>query len=752
MMDFMRTRALSLPFLGLLAAGFLAAADVAPPAETPKRPVSDTYHGVNVVEDYRWLEEGAAAETKSWTDAQNARTRAFLDGLAVRKPIAAQLTALNSRSSSNYGRLISRGGRLFAFKNQPPKQQALIVSLANNADPSTERVVLDPNTRSKSGVTSVDWFVPSLDGRVLAICMSDKGSEQGTLSFFDVATGRQRPDKLERVQFPTGGGSAAFDARGEGIFYTLYPKAGERAVEDLQFYQQVYYHRFGTPQSADTYVLGKDFPRIAEAVIETSEDGSRVIVTVGNGDGGEFAHYLRLPDGNWTTISEFTDEVKAVHAGRDGQLYLLSHQGAPRGKILRLDPDTLKVGVKPNLTNVPVIIPQGDGVITEYRALATQLFLVEMLGGPSRLRVFDLNGVLQTVVPSPEVATIEGLIGIDGHADDVMFRQVTFTEPTTWYRYDPAAPESERLTATKLRAVSPVSLANIEVVREFVTSKDGTRIPLSILKQKGVALDGKNPTILYGYGGYGINMTPGFNLNRYLWLSNGGVYVIANLRGGGEFGEDWHLSGNLTKKQNVFDDFIACARHLIDRGYTSPAKLAIEGGSNGGLLMGAALTQAPELFRAVVAHVGIYDMLRVELDANGAFNVTEFGSVKDAAQFQALYAYSPYHHVKDGTKYPAVFLLAGEHDGRVNPANSRKMTARLQAATASGRPILLRVSSASGHGLGTALSERLAQQADVYAFLFDQLDMNFTAPATEPKGKLRRKKGFGVELNLKLGR
>ncbi len=746
----MRTRALSLPFLCLLTTGYLSAAEVAPPPETPKRPVQDSMQGVTITEDYRWLEDGKADEVKAWTDAQNARTRAFLDGLAVRKPIAARLGALYSKTSSNYGGLISRGGRLFAFKNQPPKQQPLIVTLATSADPRTERVVLDPNTRSKAGATSIDWFVPSLDGRTLAVCLSDKGSEQGTLFFFDVATGRQRPDRLERAQFPTGGGSAAFDARGEGVFYTRYPSAGERPPADLQFYQEVFYHRLGTPQSADTYVLGKDFPRIAETVIETSEDGSRVIVTVANGDGGEFAHYLRLSDGSWTTISEFADEIKAVHLGRDGQLYLLSRQGAPRGKILRLDPDTLKPGVKPNLTNVPVIVPQGDGVITEYRALASQLYIVEMLGGPSRLRVFDLNGALQAVVPSPDVATIDGLAGIEGHADDVLFRQVTFTEPTTWFRYDPAAPESERLTATKLRAVSPVPFADIEVVREFATSKDGTRIPLNILKAKGVALDGKNPTILYAYGGYGINMSPSFVLNRHLWLSNGGIYVIANLRGGGEFGEEWHLSGNLTKKQNVFDDFIASARHLIDRGYTSPAKLAIEGGSNGGLLMGAALTQAPELVRAVVAYVGIYDMLRVELDANGAFNVTEFGTVKDAAQFQALYAYSPYHRVNDGTKYPAVFLLAGENDGRVNPANSRKMAARLQAASASGWPILLRVSSASGHGIGTALSERIAQQADVYAFLFDQLGMNFTAPAEPKSGKKR--KGFGLELKVRLGR
>jgi prolyl oligopeptidase len=750
MMDTMRSFATLRLFAAVLFAGLAVAAPIAPPPETPKRPVTDTFHGQNVIDDYQWLEESDSPEVKAWVAAQNARTRAYLDALPARRAIAARLTMLYSKTSANYGGLISRGGRIFAFKNQPPKQQPLIVSLATNADPRTERVVIDPNLRSKTGATSIDWFVPSADGRTLAVCLSDKGSEQGSLVFIDTATGRQRADKLERVQFPTGGGSAAFDARGEGVFYTRYPGAGESSTEDRRFFQQIYYHRFGTPQSADTYVIGKDFPRIAECVLETSDDGSRIVLTVANGDGGEFMHFLRLVDGNWTKLTDFPDKVKKAHVGRDGDLYLLSQQDAPRGKILRLDPDTIQPGAKPNLANAPVVVPQSDGVIEEFRALASRLYVAELLGGPSRLRVFELNGSSPQVVPSPEIATIDGLTGVDGHADEILFRQVTYTEPTAWYRFDPAAAENERLVATKLRTVSPVSFDDIEVVREFATSKDGTRVPLNILKQKGVALDGQNPTILYGYGGYGINMTPNFVLNRHVWLSNGGIYVIANLRGGGEFGDDWHLSGNLTKKQNVFDDFIACARHLISRGYTSPAKLAIEGGSNGGLLMGAALTQAPTLFRAVVSHVGIYDMLRVELDANGAFNVTEFGTVKDKAQFQALYAYSPYHQVKDGEKYPAVLLLAGEHDGRVNPANSRKMAARLQAATASELPVLLRVSTASGHGIGTALNERIAQQADVYAFLFDQLGMSFTAPP-EPKGKARRKKGFGIEFNLKLG-
>jgi prolyl oligopeptidase len=258
-------------------------------------------------------------------------------------------------------------------------------------------------------------------------------------------------------------------------------------------------------------------------------------------------------------------------------------------------------------------------------------------------------------------------------------------------------------------------------VREFATSKDGTKVPLNILRRKGAKLDGSNPTVLYGYGGYGVSETPYFNAARRVWLERGGVLVFANIRGGGEYGEAWHLAGNLTRKQTVFDDFIASAEYLIQRGYTQPGKLAIRGGSNGGLLMGAVLTQRPELFRAVASSVGIYDMLRVELDPNGAFNVTEFGTVKDKAQFEALQAYSPFHHVKDGTDYPAVLMMTGDHDGRVNPAHSRKMIARLQAADPAGKPILLRTSGKAGHGIGTALSETIEQITDEYAFLLHEL-------------------------------
>ena len=308
----------------------------------------------------------------------------------------------------------------------------------------------------------------------------------------------------------------------------------------------------------------------------------------------------------------------------------------------------------------------------------------------------------------------------------VLFYTSTYLEPPAWYRFDPATGTSTR---TALYETSPVKFDDAEVVREFAVSKDGTRVPVDIIRRKGIRLDGNNPTLLYGYGGYGVNEKPYFvGSSTRVWLDQGGVFASAILRGGGEYGEEWHRAGNLTHKQNVFDDFIGCAQHLIDQKYATPAHLAIMGGSNGGLLMGATFTQRPELFRAVVSYVGIYDMLRVELDPNGAFNVTEFGTVKDPDQFKALHSYSPYHHVKDGVDYPAILFLTGENDHRVNPMQSRKMTARLQAANHSSHPILLRTASNAGHGFGTALDEQIEEGADVFSFLFDQLGIEYATP------------------------
>ncbi len=692
-----------------------------------KHPATDAYHGVQVVDDYRWLEESGTPAVKAWTLAQNRHTRSTLDALPERAAIEARLTGLFAKDTPSHSGLVSRPGRIFALKFQPPKQQRLLVTLATANDLASEKLVLDPNEIEPKGQVAMDWFVPSPDGKLLAVSLSEHGSEEGTLHFIRTDTGERLPESIARVQYPTGGGSAAWAPDGQAIYYTRYPLPGERPAADRNFFQQVYRHQLGTPVSGDTYSAGRDFPRIAEIELHTSRDGRWLLACVANGDGGEFAHYLRdLLAGEaapWRQLTRFSDSIKDVAISSDGKmLYLRSVKDAPRGKILRLALDGSQA-----LQDAELIVPESDAVIEGLTPTATHLFVTDLIGGPSRLRQFDLAGKHGHVVPLADNSGVDQLLALEDSPDDdrVLFRQTSHTRPAAWVLYDPpaatGAPRSPK--KTELFNTSPVDFSDIVAVRDFAVSKDGTKIPLTILCRKDIRLDGSNPTLLTGYGGYGISLRPAYNFTDRLWFDHGGVMVIANLRGGGEFGEEWHLAGNLTRKQTVFDDFAACARHLIDRGYTRPDKLAVEGGSNGGLLMGAFLTQHPELARAVVAHVGIYDMLRVELDPNGAFNVTEFGTVKDAAQFAALHAYSPYHHVSDGTTYPAVLFLAGETDGRVNPAHSRKMAARLQAATAADHPILIRLSAASGHGMGTALTERIAQKADVLAFLFEQLGM-----------------------------
>ncbi len=368
------------------------------------------------------------------------------------------------------------------------------------------------------------------------------------------------------------------------------------------------------------------------------------------------------------------------------------------------------------MKNAAEIVAAGDAVIERIVPTSDALFVGDLLGGPSQIRRFDLNGKNETIIPLPQISAVQEMLALEDGS--LLFRDISYTEPAAWFNCPNQKTEPVK---TALRSTSPVSFADIEVRREFATSKDGTKIPLNILFRKDTKRNGQNPTLLYGYGGYGISMSPNFDFTRRLWFDRGGIYVVANIRGGGEFGEGWHKAGNLTKKQNVFDDFAAAAEYLIKENYTRPEKLAIMGASNGGLLMGAMITQHPDLFRTAVSSVGIYDMLRVELAPNGAFNVTEFGTVKDPEQFKALYGYSPYHHVVDGTKYPSVLMMTGANDGRVAPYHSRKMTARLLAANKSENRILLRTSTSAGHGIGTALSERIKQLADIYAFLFAQL-------------------------------
>lgn len=688
---------------------------------TEKRPVVSEYQGtVKVTDDYQWLEKADDPEVVKWTQAQTRQARAVLDALPAVPALRERITALRTGQSADHFALVRRGSALFALKVAPPKEQPMLITLTSVDDPASAKIVLDPNQLDATGKTTIDFFVPSLDGKKVALSLSRGGSERGDVHVYEAATGKELPDVVTHVNGGTAGGSLSWNADGTGFYYTRYPRAGERAPEDMDFYQQVYFHELGTPEARDRYMIGKDFPRIAEVFLKTSDDGQLVLATVENGDGGEFAHYLlsTAPGApkTWTQLTQLADKVTQVEFGRGGLLYLLSRSGAPRGKILRLKAQ------KPALSAAEPLIPESEATIESFTATDANLYVVDLLGGPSQIRLFDLGGHPKGKAPIPSIASAGRVARLAG--DEVAVRLQTYVDPPAVYRFTGAGP----VTRTKLFTTSPADFSDTEVVREMCTSKDGTKVPLNIIRRKGTPLDGKNPTLLYGYGGYGVSEKPGFGAWFRVWIEQGGVMAVANLRGGGEFGEAWHEAGSLTRKQNVFDDFTACAQHLVGQGYTRKDKLAILGGSNGGLLMGAMIAQHPEMFRAVVSQVGIYDMLRVELSPNGAFNTTEFGSVKDPAQFKALYAYSPYHHIKDGEAYPAVLLTTGLNDPRVEPWQSRKMAARLQAATASKLPVLLVAKSDAGHGVGGSLSEAIERDVDTFAFLFQELGVTYKAP------------------------
>jgi prolyl oligopeptidase len=727
----------------VLAAGVAFAAGR--PPITPRVPVVDTYHGVQVTDDYRWLEDWNDPAVRAWSDSENAIARATLDHLPGREALRTRISEIRKLRIPRYGALDFAGGNLFALQFEPPRQQAMLVVMPSENEPAAARVLVDPNTLDATGGTSIDWFVPSHDGSKVAVSLSQGGSERGDAHVYDVATGREMEAPVPRVNYGTAGGSLAWDAGDHGFYYTRYPREGERPPADLDFYTQVYYHALGTPTASDRYEIGKDFPRIAEIDLEGSRAGGWLVANVQNGDGGEFQQYLRDAQGTWTQLTRYEDRVQSAAFGPGETLCLLSLADAPRGKVLQLVLHTSD-GTPPSLANAVTLVPQGEYVIEDrFRGHGGVvpadglLYLVVGTGGPQQVRVFDLlDGHALGALPAPEVCTVGQVLHLQGRAPDtVLYSTTAYLEPAQWSRWTagnapvatplpPKAVAPGQVAKTALTQPYPIDFSDCEVVRDYATSADGTRIPMSIIRRKGTRLDGQNALRLVGYGGFGLSQSPRFSPGLRVWLDRGGVQVIANLRGGSEYGEEWHRAGNLTHKQNVFDDFIACAEYLVRKGYTNPQRLAIEGGSNGGLLMGAVLTQRPDLFQAVVSHVGIYDMLRVELSPNGAFNIPEFGTVQDSLQFVAMNAYSPYHHVQDGMRYPRILFLTGANDPRVDPMHSRKMTARLQAA---GAPeVLLRTSATSGHGGGTPLDEQIEQEVDIYSFLFDALRMPPGAP------------------------
>lgn len=672
------------------------------------RTVSVSYFGTTVKEPYQWLEDAKNPEVAKITADQNTLSRSVLDAYPGRAKLKARVTELVSQRSRDALDVKRAGGAYFVLVEEPPKQQPFLVVRKGTAAADEAKPLVDPNVIDPSGKTTIDWFFPSRDGKWVAVSLSKGGSESGDVHVFDARTGKEQGDVVTRVHGGTAGGSLAWNAKNNGFYYTRYPRKGERPEKDEDFYQQVYFHELGKDPAKDVYAIGKEFPRIAEVELETTDDGKLVLARVANGDGGDAELHV-LADKGWVRLSSFAD--KWVHAtfGKNGKLYVLSRKDAPKGKVLELDKPTVAASAK-------VIVPEGDAVIEQLAATSDTLFLVDLVGGPSRIRAVSTKGpASSTEVPILPVSAVDQIVR-DG--DDVLFKNQSYLLPPSYFRY---SAKDKKVTPTGLGAPATIDMSDVEVVRTSCLSKDGTKVPLSVLRKKGTALDKNRPTLLTGYGGYNVSRKPRLRPLTRLWLDRGGVFAEANLRGGGELGEAWHLAGNLTKKQNVFDDFYACQKALVDEGYTRPERIAAMGGSNGGLLMGATIVQHPEAFRAVVSRVGIYDMLRVELTPNGAFNVTEYGSVKNEEQFRALLAYSPLHNAKDGVAYPSVLFTTGANDPRVDPYHSRKMTARLQAATSSANPILLRASADTGHGMGTPLGAEIEESTDIYSFLLHEL-------------------------------
>jgi prolyl oligopeptidase len=751
-----RSLSLSLPFLvacgasgatqapSVTAAPATPSATAAPPATqaavtgptkpayppTAKRPVVDLYRDVRVADDFRWLEDGKDPNVQSWSEAENTFARKALDDAPGRAAMHGRVAHLMSDSSAAWGGLVARKGTFFALEQRPSVQHPTLVVLASIDGPledgskKRERVLLDPNALDPSGGTAIGWFVPSPDGKRVAVSLSKGGSERGDVHVIDVATAKEGKDIVPQSDGAGNGNCLAWKGDGSGFFYThgaREPDASGAPPENGTF-QRVYFHKLGDPIEKDVLAVGKDSPRIAQWELAAGGDGRSTVARMEYGDGGEFEQWVLGPSGAWQHVATKDDDIKEMAVGPDGALYLLSAKNAPKRRLLRTSL------ASPSLDKAEVILPEGDAVIESFLPAKSRIYVVEVTGGPSRVRSVSLDkggkagkGEAVQTLATPPVSKVDDLSLIGG---DVALEITSYTEPPGWYR---ARGKDGAISKTALVSTSVADYKDVAVTREECTSKDGTKVPLTVLRPKSAVPDGRAPALLTGYGGFGITEAPRFRPQILAWLEQGGIYAVANLRGGGEFGDAWHAAGNLTNKQNVFDDFYACAQHLVETKDTSPERLAILGGSNGGLLMGAEITQHPEAFKAVVSSVGIYDMLRVERDPNGAFNTTEYGSVTDPKQFDALFAYSPYHHVKDGVAYPAVLFMTGANDPRVAPYHSRKMVARLQDATSSDAPVLLRTSANTGHGVGSPLSARVEEWTDMFAFLFRQLGVTYTS-------------------------
>ena len=702
---------------GFLLTGMFTSAAPAP-AQTLQYPaarksdVVDDYHGTRVPDPYRWLEDPDSPESRAWIEAQNRLTAAYLAEIPARGAIRERLTKL--WNYPKYGAPFRKAHRYFFFMNDGLQNQSVLYKQASlTADPET---LVDPNLLSEDGTVALSTLAVSDDGRLLAYGTSASGSDWEEFRVRDVVEGRDLSDHLKWIKFS----GASWTNDGAGFFYSRYPEPGDKALTDVNRFQRLYYHRLGTEQTQDVLVYERPDQPDWGMNAEVTDDGRYAVLHVWLGtDRRNRVYYLDLKDARRPNVRgavmRLLDDFDASYTfvGNDGPVfYFLTDLEAPRKRVIAIDTR------QPERARWREIIPQGPDVLDGIQIIHDTFVANYMHDASSRLRLFRLDGRFVKDLPLPTLGSI-GAISGERKDDEMFYAFTSFLYPTTIFRYDFKSGGTSVFKAPTI----DFDPSGYETKQVFYTSKDGTRVPMFITHKKGLRLDGSNPTYLYGYGGFNISLTPSFSVAMLVWLERGGVYAVPNLRGGGEYGEEWHQAGMHEKKQNVFDDFIAAAEFLIAQGYTSPPKLAIAGGSNGGLLVGAAITQRPELFGAALPAVGVMDMLRFHKFTIGWAWVTDYGSADSTAQFPYLYKYSPLHNIRAGIRYPATLVTTADHDDRVVPGHSFKFTATLQAAQAGPQPVLIEIETKAGHGAGKPTSKLIEEQADRFAFLVKNLAM-----------------------------
>ena len=692
--------------LGLVQIPMMATSLSYPPS--PRHDQVDIYHGVAVPDPYRWLEDPQSAASRQWIEAQNQVTSAYLETLAGRSAIGDRLTQL--WNFERYSTPFKQGGRYFYFKNDGLQNQSVLYTLPSlEAEP---RMLLDPNTLSEDGTVSLSGMAVSENGAYLAYGLSSAGSDWVEWYVRDIATGVDTDDRLQWVKFS----GASWSHDHQGFFYSRYDEPDETTkLEAVNYYQKLYYHRLGNPQGDDVLVYDRPDQKEWGFGGGVTEDGQYLIISVWKGtDPNNLVFYkdLRAPD---SPVVELITEFEASYSFVDNEgslFWFRTDLEAPKGRLIAIDI------AQPERGAWQEIIPESDDTLEGVGLLNHQFVADYLKDAYTTIRIFSLTGELVREVALPGIGSAGGFDGKRGDTE-AFYSFTSFTVPSAIYRYDMVTGQSTLYRQPEVD-FDPAAYTTTQV---FYESKDGTRVPMFITHKTGLELNGQNPTLLYGYGGFSISLTPAFSVGNLVWMEMGGIYAVPNLRGGGEYGEEWHQAGTKLHKQTVFDDFIAAAEWLMAAGYTSPAKLAIMGGSNGGLLVGACMTQRPDLFAAALPAVGVMDMLRFNQFTIGWAWESDYGSPQNEAEFRALYAYSPLHNLKPGTAYPATLITTADHDDRVVPAHSFKFAAALQAAHQGEAPVLIRIETKAGHGAGKPTAKVIEEVADKWAFLAANLGM-----------------------------